>query len=71
MQRDLAKVLVVGTNPWREDGTAHTLKKIFECWEPSQLALIYSKSGLPYTKVASRFFQISENQVLKNILKPW
>ena len=71
MQKDLAKVLVVGTNPWREDGTAHTLKKIFECWEPSQLALIYTKSGLPYTKVASRFFQISENLVLKNILKPW
>ena len=71
MQRDLPKVLVVGTNPWREDGTAHTLKKIFECWKPSKLTLIYTKSGLPYTNVASRFFQISENQVLKNILKPW
>ena len=68
---DLPRVLVVGTNPWREDGTAHTLKNIFSCWEPEKLALIYTKSNLPFTKVASRFFQISENLVLKNILKPW
>lgn len=67
----LPKVLVVGTNPWREEGTAHTLKEIFSCWDPSKLALIYTKSGLPYTNVASRFFQISENLVLKNLLKPW
>ena len=67
----LPKVLVVGTNPWREDGTAHTLKNIFSCWDASRLALIYTKSGLPYTNVASRFFQISENLVLKNLFKPW
>ena len=70
-QDSLPRVLVVGTNPWREDGTAHTLKNIFSCWEPEKLALIYSKSGLPYTDVASRFFQISENLILKNLLKPW
>ena len=68
---DLPRVLVVGTNPWREDGTAHTLKNIFSCWEPNKLALIYTKSGLPYTNVASRFFQISENLILKNLIKPW
>jgi hypothetical protein len=68
---DLPRVLVVGTNPWREDGTAHTLKNIFSCWEPDRLALIYTKSGLPYTNVASRFFQISENLILKNLIKPW
>ena len=67
----LPRVLVVGTNPWREDGTAHTLKNIFSCWEPDRLALIYTKSGLPYTNVASRFFQISENLILKNLIKPW
>lgn len=67
----LPRVLVVGTSPWREDGTAHTLKSIFSCWDSSKLALIYTKSGLPYTKVASRFFQISENLILKNLVKPW
>ena len=72
MERQIfPRVLVIGTNPWREDGTAHTLKNIFSCWDASRLALIYTKSGLPFTKVASRFFQISENLLLKNFLKPW
>lgn len=71
MNNRLPKVLVVGTNPWREDGTAHTLKDIFSCWEPDRLALIYSKSELPYTDVASRFFQISENEVLHSVFRPW
>ena len=69
--KQLPRILVVGTNPWREDGTAHTLKNIFSCWQPDKLALIYSKSGLPYTNVASRFFQISENEVLHSVFKPW
>ena len=70
-KRNLPKVLVFDMNPWREDGTAHTMKNIFSCWTPDKLAHIYTKPSLPYTKVASRFFQISENAVLKNILKPW
>lgn len=69
--RSLPKVLVVATSPWREDGTAHTLQSIFSCWDPSKLALLYTKSDLPYTHVASRFFQISENLILKNLKKPW
>lgn len=69
---ELPFVLVVGgIEPWREDGTAHTLQDIFSCWDSSKLALIYTRSGLPYTNVASRFFQINENMVLKNILNPW
>lgn len=67
----LPKILVVGTNPWRVDGMAHTLMNIFSCWDPQKVALIYSKSNLPYTSVASRFFQISEGEVLANIFKPW
>lgn len=68
---ELPKVLVVDMNPWREDGTAHTMKSIFSCWDSDKLAQLYTKPSLPYTKVASRFFQINENDVLKNILKPW
>lgn len=67
----LPRVLVVDISPWREEGISHTLKDIFSCWDSSKLALIYTKAGLPYTNVASRFFQISENLVLKNLLKPW
>lgn len=67
----LPRVLVVGIEAWRDDATSHTLQDIFSCWDPSKVALLYTRSGLPNTKVATHFFQISENQVLKNILKPW
>lgn len=68
---NLPSVLVVAIEPWREDGTAHTLKDIFSCWDASRVSLIYTRSGLPFTDAASRFFQISENEVLKNLVKPW
>ena len=71
MEKILPKVLVVGINAWREDGTAHTLKNIFSCWNPGRLAHIYTRADMPFTNVASRFFQISETEVLKSIFKPW
>jgi len=71
MKRCLPKVLVVGINAWREDGTAHTLKNIFSCWDSAKLALVYTRADLPYTNVASRYFQISEIDVLESVFKPW
>jgi hypothetical protein len=67
----LPRVLVVDINPWREDGTSHTMKNIFTCWSPEKVAQIYTKPIMPYTKVASRFFQIDETVVIKSVLKPW
>ena len=69
--KNLPKVLVVGINAWREDGTAHTLMDIFRCWEPERVALVYTRADLPNTNVCHRYFQISESQVLKSVLKPW
>ena len=68
---NLPKVLVIGINAWREDGTAHTLMDIFRCWDPERLALVYTRADLPNTDVCHRYFQISESQVLKSVLKPW
>ena len=67
----MPKVLVVGTNAWREDGTAHTLMDIFRCWDPERVALVYTRADMPNTEVCHRYFQISESQVLKSVLKPW
>lgn len=67
----LPKVLVIGINAWREDGTAHTLMDIFRCWDPDRLALVYARADLPDTDVCKRYFQISENQIVGSILKPW
>ncbi len=67
----LPKVLVVGINAWREDGTAHTLMDIFRCWDPENVALVYTRADLPNTEVCHKYFQISESQVLRSVLKPW
>lgn len=71
MISNFPKVLVVAINAWREDATSHTLMNIFSCWEPSRLSMVYTRADLPNTKVCSRFFQISENDVLKSVFKPW
>ena len=71
MEEKLPKVLVVGINAWRKDATSHTLMNIFSCWDSDKLALLYTRADLPNTNVCSRFFQISENDVLKSVFKPW
>ena len=70
-KKQLPKVLVIGINAWREDGAAHTLMDILRFWDPDRVALIYTRANLPNTKVCNRYFQISENQVIKSIIKPW
>lgn len=71
ISKELPKVLVVGINAWREDGTAHTLMDIFRCWDPARLALIYTRADLPNSEVCNNYFQISESSILSNIHKPW
>lgn len=69
--KKLPKVLVIGINAWREDGTAHTLMDIFRCWDSERLALIYTRADMPCTDVCHHYFQISENQIIRSVLKPW
>lgn len=70
-KNELPKVLVIGINAWREDGTAHTLMDIFRSWDPKRLALIYTRADLPNTNVCYQYFQISETQIIKSVLRPW
>lgn len=67
----LPRVLVIGINAWREDGTAHTLMNIFRSWDPDKLALVYTRADLPDTPVCNRYFQISESQIIAGLMKPW
>ena len=65
------KVLVIGINAWREDGTAHTLMDIFRCWDSERIALVYTRADMPNTEVCKYYFQISESQIIHSVLKPW
>lgn len=65
----LPKVLVVSTNVWRDNTGINTLIEFFKCWDPERIAQIYTKSALPRTVVCNHFFRISENAVMKSVLK--
>lgn len=69
--KNFPKTLVLGVDAWRSDGPSNTLPNIFSCWDPNKVALIYTRSSYPNDSVSNKYFQISENKVLKSILKPW
>lgn len=62
------KVLVVGVNPWIDDTGINTLINFFECWDKDNLAHVYTRAGLPNTKICHNFFRISEVKVVKSFL---
>ena len=65
----MPKVLVISTNAWRDNTGINTLIEFFKCWDSERLAQIYTKSALPNTSVCKNFFQISENAVMKSVIK--
>ena len=67
----LPRVLVIDVNAWRKDAPSNTLMEIFRAWDPQRLALIYTSSELPDSEVCAHYFQISESQVLKSLLRPF
>lgn len=68
-KKPLPKVLVVNINVWRDDSAIRTMPEIFACWEKDRVAQIYTRAGLPDTKVCDEFLRINENAVIKSILK--
>lgn len=65
---DYPKVLVVGINPWVDNTGINTLINFFQDWDSNRLAHIYTRDGLPNTNICSNFFQISETNLIKNLL---
>ncbi len=68
MENKLPKVLAVSLSTWRDDSGIHTQTDLFKFWDSDRVAQIYTKSDLPNTTVCNRFFQISENAVIKSVL---
>lgn len=66
-QKPLPKVLSVNINVWRDDSAIRTLPEIFACWDKERLAQIYTRAGVPCTKVCDEFLRINENAIIKSI----
>ncbi|MBE6793651.1 MAG: glycosyltransferase family 4 protein [Ruminococcaceae bacterium] len=64
----LPKVLVVNINVWQDNSAIRTMPEIFACWQKDRVAQIYTRAGLPDTKVCDEFLRINENAVIKSII---
>lgn len=65
--KEFPKILSVSLSAWRSDSTIHTQTDLFKFWDADKVAQIYTKSDLPNTDVCKKFFQISENAVIKSV----
>lgn len=66
--RNLPKVMAISLSTWRIDSGIHTQTDLFKFWDPEKVAQIYTRSDMPNTPVCNRFFQISENAIIKSVL---
>lgn len=66
--RNLPKVMAISLSTWRSDSSIHTQTDLFKYWDSEKVAQIYTKTDMPNTSVCNKFFQISENAVIKSVL---
>ena len=66
--RNLPKVLAISISTWHKDSGIHTQTDLFKFWDPNKVAHIYTRSNYPDTPVCNKFFQISENGVIRSVL---
>ena len=63
------KILIVSNTPWDDNNSfGNSFSNIFGGNPNYEIANIYCQPGSPNTKVASRFFQISEKDIIKKVL---
>lgn len=64
------KILIVSNSPWRSDNSfGNSFSNIFEGIPDIEVANIYCKYGKPQNNVVSRYFQITEKSLIKNLIK--
>ena len=68
-EKNLPKVLSISLSTWRDDSGIHTQTDLFRLYDPDRVAQIYTKSDLPNTPVCKSFFRISENEIIKSVIK--
>ena len=65
------KILVLSSTPWTNDNSfGNSFGNIFEGIPDIEIANIYCKYGKPNTNLVSRFFQITEKSIFRNLKNP-
>ena len=69
MQKNTPKILSISLSTWHKDSGIHTQTDLFKFYDKNKIAQIYTKSDLPNTPVCNSFFRISENEIIKSVIK--
>ena len=65
------KILILSSTPWTKDNSfGNSFSNIFEGLEDVEIANIYCKYGKPETDLVSKFFQITEKSMFRNLKNP-
>lgn len=67
MSRNI-KILVITVPSWNSKVGANSWATLLEKYPPENIASIYIRDEIPDSKVCSKYFNISENKILKSIL---
>ena len=64
------KILVFSVASWNSKVGANSWAALLEDYDPANVASICIRDELPDSKVCSRYFSISENKIIKSLLRP-
>ena len=63
------RILVISVAAWNSKIGQNTWQSLLDGYDSKKIAHLYIRDDLPDSTVASRYFSISENRVLKSIIK--
>ena len=63
------KILISTVDCWNDKIGANTMSSLFAGYDVEKIANIYIRADVPNSKVCKKYFQISENKVMKSIFK--
>ncbi len=70
MENKKPKILVVTVSAWNDKVGSNTWGSLLEEYDSKNIANLCIRPQMPTSKIASRYFTISENKVIKSILNP-
>ena len=69
MEKKKPKILIVTVSAWNSKVGANTWTSLLDGWDSENVAHLCIRDEQPDSKIASRYFAISENKVIKSVLK--
>lgn len=65
------KILLVTSMPWREDNNiGNSYSNLFGDIEEFEIAHVYCRDGTPFNSKVKKYFQITEGNLVRNLLNP-